>query len=78
MSETKLEAGRFVTVYFDDSGKRDGILLEILPTPGQDDYRVWFPHIKSDRGGLGSLAFVDASQIVFIGPVAQINIPMFG
>jgi len=69
------DTGKFVTVYFTDLGKRDGILLDVI---GEDDVRVYFPHTSNDEGGTGSNAIVGTEQIVAIGPQAYIEIPLFG
>ena len=68
------DTGRFVTVYFSDEGKKDGILLAVS---GEDDCRVYFPHTVNDEGGIGSNAFIRVDQIVAIGPQAHIEIPLF-
>jgi len=68
------DTGKFVTVCFTDSGMMDGILLDVI---GEDDVRVWFPHTTNDEGGTGSNAIVGSDQIVTIGPVAYIEIPLF-
>jgi len=68
------DTGKFVTVYFTDEGKKDGILLDVI---GEDDCRVYFPHTSNDEGGTGSNAIVGSDQIVAIGPVAHIKIPLF-
>ncbi len=69
------DVGKFVTVYFSDEGKTDGILLDVID---EEDCRVFFPHTTNDRGGVGTNAIVGSDQIVAIGPVAYIAIPMFG
>lgn len=69
------DVGKFVTVYFSDAGKTDGILLDVI---GEDDCRVWFPHTVNEEGGTGSNAIVGSDQIVAIGPEAYIKIPLFG
>ena len=69
------DTGKFVTVYFTDTGKQDGILLDVI---GEDDCRVYFPHTSNDGGGIGSNAIVGSNQIVAIGPESRIEIPLFG
>jgi len=68
------DIGRFVTIYFDDEGKKDGVLLSYC---GGDDYRVWFPHTQNEEGGVGSDAIVDSDQIVALGPFIAVQIPLF-
>ena len=68
------DTGRFVTVYFSDEGKKDGILLGVI---NEYDCRVYFPHTVNDEGGIGSNVLVGVGQIVAIGPQAHIEIPLF-
>ena len=63
------DLGKFVTVYFVDEGKRDGILLEFL---GDTDARVWFP--SSTEEGESEVSEVDCNnQIVAVG----LDFPLF-
>lgn len=68
------DTGKFVTVYFTDEGKKDGILLNVI---GEEDARVYFPHTENDKDGIGSNAIVSVDQIIAIGPKVVIEIPLF-
>ena len=71
---TQNDVGKFVTVYFIDEGKQDGILLDLL---GEDDCRVWFPQTPRTEGGWGSQSIVEVGQIVAKGPLVEIKFPKF-
>ncbi len=65
------DLGNFVTVYFVDVGKKDGILLEFLDDA---EARVWFP----SNTGAPIISEVDcATQIIAIGPKLKIEFPEF-
>jgi hypothetical protein len=67
------DLGKFVTVYFCDEGKKDGILLEFL---GDTDARVFFPASVDDD--IPDVSVVTcATQIVAVGPKLNITFPKF-
>ena len=66
------DLGSFVTVYFTDEGKKDGILIEFHA----DTYaRVFFP--ASTDEDIPDVSTVEEDQIVTVGPKLKIKFPSF-
>lgn len=67
------DTGRFVTVYTPDEGKSDAVLLEVV----DDIAEVWHPHLQNGAGGAGERSMVETKNIVAIGPLVAVNVPLF-
>ena len=73
MKLKKSDLGKFVTVYFRDEGKRDGILLELL---GDTDARVFFP-ASTDEDTPDTTEVDCENQIIAVGPKLVVTFPRF-
>jgi hypothetical protein len=60
-------------VYNEGEGKMDAILLEVI----DDVCEVWYPHLQSDLGGVGSRCLADTANIVAVGPPVAVHVPLF-
>lgn len=67
------DTGRFVSVYNEGQGKTDGILLEVV----EDVCEVLYPHLQNEAGGYGLRDVSEVKNIVALGPVVVINVPLF-